>query len=203
MFALTGRYRRFGGFKKNGKDEARFGVFRQKLAAAVRLDFVGLCGEGCAVEFERPGVPGQPDVGRGGRRSILRASRYERKQRKGEGDEETSFHADLRNRCPSAHSTREVAIPVEPRNIAYRIAKHQKEARALAFTGTEFRGRRESRRRMWAAPPGSSRNWIECRSLASCRRILRTPLLPMNLRDPGPARVGYLSPVFLQQASDH
>src|SRR5260370_3556182 len=134
MFALTGRYRRFGGFKKNGKDDARVGVFRKKIAAAVRLDLVGLCGEACAVKFERPGLPGQPDVGRGGRRSILRASRYERKQRKGEGDEETSFHADLRNRCPSAHSTREVAKPVKPRNTAYRIEKHP-------VGGTEFRAK--------------------------------------------------------------
>src|SRR5260370_22767783 len=124
MFARTGLYRRLGGLKKNGNDAAGLGVFRQKIAAAVRLDFVGLCGEACAVKFERPGLPGQPDVGRGGRRSILRASRYERKQRKGEGDEETSFHPDLRNRCPSAHPTRELPKTVKPRNTAYRSRNH-------------------------------------------------------------------------------
>src|SRR6266700_4671284 len=127
MFALTGLHGRFGGFKDNGNDDARLGVFREKIAAAVRLDFIGLCGEACAVKFERPRLPGQPDVGRGGRRSVLRASRYERKQRKGKGDKETSFHADLRNRCPSAHSTREVAVPVGLRNSAYRIEKHPPE----------------------------------------------------------------------------
>src|SRR6266705_848339 len=125
MFALTGLYRRFGGFKENGNDDARLHVFCQKIAAAVRLDFVGLCGEACAVKFERPSLPGQPHVGRGGRGSVLRASRYGRKQRNSEGDEETSFHADLR--CPSAHSTREVAVPVGLRNSAYRIGKHPPE----------------------------------------------------------------------------
>src|SRR5260370_18484585 len=134
MFALTGLYRRLGGFKKNGNDDARLGVFRQKIAAAVRLDFVGLCGEACAVKFERPRLPGQPDVGRGGRRSVLRASRYGRKQRNSEGDEETSFHADLRNRCPSSHSTRQTSILARSRNSAYRIEKHP-------VGGTEFRAK--------------------------------------------------------------
>src|SRR6266704_5498051 len=134
MFALTGLYRRFGGFKENGNDDARLHVFCQKIAAAVRLDFIGLCGEACAVKFERPRLPGQPDVGRGGRQSILRTSRYERKQRNSEGDEETSFHADLRNRCPSAHSTPQTAILVRSRNSAYRIEKHP-------VGGTEFRAK--------------------------------------------------------------
>src|SRR5260370_36202117 len=98
MFALTGLYRRLGGFKKNGNDDARLGGFREKIAAAVWLDFVGLCGEACAVKFERPRLPWQPDVGRGGRRGGRRASRYERKQRKGKGDKEMRVHPDLGNR---------------------------------------------------------------------------------------------------------
>src|SRR6267378_1673356 len=124
MFAFAGLRAHFGSLQIDGNEDAGLCVFREKVAPAVSLDFIGPGDKPRAVHLERPRFARQPDIGFCRDWRILRASRYDRKQHKSQDDEETDFHAELRSRGPSAHSTRQVAAAVESKSSPYRMKKH-------------------------------------------------------------------------------
>src|SRR5882724_488088 len=161
MFAFAGLRKRFRSFQINRNDGAGLGIFRSKVAPAVGLDFVGPRCEARAIQLQRPGLAGEPHIKLGGGRGVLCAGRSTPERQKNQYDKEMRFHADLRRKYPSIHTTPQYAIAeeskilfIELRNI---LSRWDRVFGEESMAG-EFRGRRELCNCRWVAPFGSSRS---------------------------------------------
>src|SRR6266446_1697896 len=123
MFAFAGLRKRFRSFQINRNDGAGLGIFRLKVAPAVGLDFVGSRCEARAIQLQRPGLAGEPDLEFGGNWSVLRIVRSCREQHNRQDDVEMGLHVKLRNGSLLFTLRGNRSSPQEQDNLSYRIGK--------------------------------------------------------------------------------
>src|SRR6266850_3066981 len=97
MFTFAGLRGCFQSLQIDGNDSAGLYVFRLKVAPAVGLDFIRTRGEARAIQLQRPGLAGEPDIEFGGNRSVLRAGRSLQEQCDGQNEVASGLHVKLRN----------------------------------------------------------------------------------------------------------